>query len=193
MVTRAMFDAVIIGAGPAGLSAALVLGRCRREVLIIDAGRPRNGVSQGLRGYLTRDGVLPLELRRLGREEVAKYPSVQHIDDTVVDAQPFEGGFQIITQNGGLKRSRLLLLATGRDDPLPVKPGFVQFYGRGVYHCPYCDGWEHRDQPLAVFGNGERAVDIALELLTWSGMSRFARMARPLGIPSAAKSWAGTE
>src|SRR4051794_22800917 len=107
-----MHDAIIIGGGPAGLSAALVLGRCRRNVMVVDSGRPRNGVSQALHGYLTRDGVTPQDLRGLGREELAKYETIQCIDDVVMDAQRDAGGFELSLQDGGRQRSRLLLLAT---------------------------------------------------------------------------------
>src|SRR3954469_9428810 len=93
---EAVYDAIVIGGGPAGLSAALGLGRCRRKILVVDSGRPRNGVSRALHGYLTRDGIGPLELRKLGRDELALYPTIEFGDDTVVDAQPFDGGFQII-------------------------------------------------------------------------------------------------
>ncbi|MEY4940672.1 MAG: hypothetical protein RIQ93_2407 [Verrucomicrobiota bacterium] len=163
-----MQDAIIIGGGPAGLSAALVLARCRRTVLIVDSGQPRNGASRALHGYLTRDGVSPLDLRRLGREELEKYPGVEFQETTVTDARRMEGGFELTLLDGRSVAAQLLLLATGRVDPVPEIPGFREYYGRGVFHCPYCDGWEHRDEALAVLGSGPKAVDLALVLLTWS-------------------------
>lgn len=162
-------DVIIIGAGPAGLSAALVLGRCRRQVFVCDSGKPRNARSRGLHCYLTRDGVDPLELRRLARMEIARYPTVEirDVEATQVERRP--GGFKAHLADGSAVASRILLLATGRTDSLPDKEGFAEHYGSGVHHCPYCDGWEHRDQPLAVLGRGRDAVDLALDLRTWSG------------------------
>jgi thioredoxin reductase len=158
----------IIGGGPAGLSAGLILGRCRRKVVVIDSGRPRNAASRGLHGFLTRDGIHPAKLRELGRAELARYPTVVVRDVEVMRANARPGGFRVVTADGVTVDSRILLLATGRDDRLPAQPGFVELYGRGVYHCPFCDGWEHRDQPLVAYGQGEAAFEIALELLTWS-------------------------
>lgn len=163
-----MFDAIIVGAGPAGLSAALILGRARRRVLLCDAGQPRNAVSHALHGYLTRDGINPAEFLRLGREELKAYESVQLRETEVIDARRTDDGFEIGLAQGERLRSRKLLLATGVTDDLPQLAGFDLFYGLSVFHCPYCDGWEVRDQPLAVYGNGEGGYGLALELLLWS-------------------------
>jgi thioredoxin reductase len=161
-------DVGIIGGGPAGLSAGLLLGRCRRDVVIFDSGKPRNSVSRGLHGYLTRDGIPPWELRELGRRELAAYPSVQWRERTVVGASRTSVGFELRTQDNRVTRARILLLATGRDDELPDRPGFRALYGRGVYHCPFCDGWEHRDRPLVAYGRGIDTFEVARELLTWT-------------------------
>lgn len=163
-----MHDVGIVGAGPAGLSAALILGRCRRDVVVFDAGRPRNAASRGLHGFLTRDGVPPEKLRELAREELAKYPSVKVIDRQVTQLGRCGDVFEVRAGDGSSWAARILLLATGRDDDLPDRPGFRELYGRGVYHCPICDGWEHRDQALAVYGRCEAAIDVAFELLIWS-------------------------
>lgn len=163
-----MREVIIIGGGPAGLSAALILGRCRRSALVVDAGEPRNGVSRGLHGFLTRDGVSPAALRALGRRELAAYPSVEYCDGRVQEVRRLNEGFAVRIDAGRTEYSRLLLLATGRTDPLPDRPGFREYYGKGVYHCPYCDGWEHRDQRLAVYGSGRAARVLAEELLIWS-------------------------
>lgn len=161
-------EVCIVGAGPAGLNAALVLGRCGRDVIVFDSGQPRNAVSRGLHGYLTRDGVNPHDLRQIGRRELAAYPSVRLVDQPVASAQRRPDGFEVATADGRIARSTLLLLATGRIDVLPDLPGFREFYGRGVYHCPYCDGWEHRGRQILVYGDGPGVVEFALELLTWS-------------------------
>jgi thioredoxin reductase len=164
----AMHDVCIVGAGPAGLSAALILGRCRRRVLVFDSGRPRNAVSRGLHGYLTRDGVPPDELRTLGRGELAPYHSVELRDEMVIAVVRRDKRFEVRGETGTVIEARILLLATGRDDLVPNKPGFAELYGRGVYHCPFCDGWEHRDEPLIAYGRNTAAFEVALELLTWS-------------------------
>lgn len=163
------YDVCIIGAGPAGLNAALILGRCRRRVLMIDSGKPRNGASRALHGFLSRDGTPPLELRALGREELARYPTVQLWENReAIDACRTDQGFRVVLTDGAHIRARILLLATGRIDLVPPKPGFAKYYGAGVYHCPYCDGWEQRDRPLIAYGQGERAYDLALALRGWS-------------------------
>ena len=163
-----MHDVCIVGAGPAGLNAALLLGRCRRRVVVFDSGKPRNAASRGLHGYLTRDGVLPVDLRKLGRGELARYPTVEVRDESVIDVARRETRFEIRTASGASVTARILLLATGRVDLLPERPGFAELYGRGVYHCPFCDGWEHSDEPLVAFGRNPAAFETALELLTWS-------------------------
>ncbi|MFN2513324.1 MAG: NAD(P)/FAD-dependent oxidoreductase [Pyrinomonadaceae bacterium] len=162
-----MFDVIIVGAGPAGLSAALILGRCRRNVLICDAGHPRNTASRSLHGYLTRDGIDPAELLRIGREQLRPYTTVQLRSDEVTGARAVGNGFEITINNEAVS-SRKLLLATGVVDHLPNIEGLKALYGRSVFHCPYCDGWELRDQPIAVYGREDRGSGLALELTGWS-------------------------
>lgn len=164
-----MHDALIIGAGPAGLSAALILGRCRRRVLVLDSDKPRNAAARALHGYLTRDGTPPRELRSLGQRELEAYPSVEVRDVAAIGAERVpDGGFEIALATGEHERGAVLLLATGRQDLMPETPGFAEFYGRGVYHCPYCDGWENRDREIAIYGRDDSAASLALALLTWS-------------------------
>lgn len=163
-----MYDVIIVGAGPAGLNAALVLGRCRRRVLVCDSGRPRNAASPALHGFLSRDGVPPHELLRLGRAELRAYPSVEWRHDEVSEANCAPHGFEVVVRGGERFRGRKLLLATGVVDELPPVEGADTFYGRGVFHCPYCDGWEVRDQPLAVYGRGHESLQTARVLLCWS-------------------------
>ena len=165
---ESLFDVIIVGAGPAGLSAALILGRARRRVVICDDGRPRNAVTRSLHGFLSRDGIEPAEFLRLARAELRPYETVQLRDTKVTDLRSVQRGFEITLSNGDRLQSRKLLLATGVVDDLPEVDGFADFYGRSVFHCPYCDGWEMRDQPLAVYGRGENGTGLALELLLWS-------------------------
>ena len=166
-MTAEPYDVIIIGGGPAGLNAALVLGRCRRRVLLCDAGAPRNAASGGVHGFLSRDGILPLELLRLGREELVPY-GVEYRHVSVSEARPEGDGFVILADNGKRLCCRKLLLATGVKDKVPKIENIERFYGRSVFHCPYCDGWEMRDQPLAAYGQGKSAVGLARSLLTWT-------------------------
>ncbi len=163
-----MLDVLIVGAGPAGLSAALVLGRCRRRVLICDAGNPRNATSLGLHGFLTRDGIEPREFLNIAREQLRPYETIELRHTEVTDARRLASGFEVTLSNGERISSRKLLLATGVVDDVPAIEGLAELYGRSVFHCPYCDGWEMRDQPLAVYGRGENGLGLSLELLLWS-------------------------
>lgn len=162
-----MFDVVVVGGGPAGLSAALMLGRCRRRVLVCDLGEPRNRRSRALHGYLSRDGVPPRELIDFGREELSKY-GIEFRCIGVTGAAPDGDGFRVNLSDGGAERSRFLLIATGVVDALPAITGLEECYGQSVFHCPYCDGWEWSDRKLAVLGGGMGGAGLALGLLTWS-------------------------
>ena len=170
-----MFDVIIVGGGPAGLSAALVLGRCRRRVLICDAGHPRNSSSHGLHLFLTRDGIEPAQFLNIAREQLRPYETVELRHTRVIDARPLAAGFEVVLgeddgngEKGERVSARKLLLATGVVDTLPDIEGVAALYGRSVFHCPYCDGWEMRDRPLAVYGRGENGTGLALELTLWS-------------------------
>jgi thioredoxin reductase len=161
-------DVVIIGGGPAGLSAALMLGRSRRSVLVCDAGRPRNAVSTESHSFLTRDGTPPQELRRLAREQLGAYPSVGVRDVAVSGVERLDAGFEVTLADGARVRARKLLLATGLKDEPPDIDGYSRFWGRGIYQCPYCHGWEARDTPLAFLGRGEPLLHMAPLLKNWS-------------------------
>jgi len=164
----APWDAVIAGGGPAGLSAALVLGRARRRVLVLDTGRPANAVSQTIGGLLAHTGVAPAELRRAGREQLAEHPAVTLRDIGAVDAVPVPEGFGVELDDGSRVLTRALVLAHGLRYNPPELPGIAGLWGRSVFHCPFCDGWEVRDRPLAVHGNGPEAAQSAIVIAGWS-------------------------
>jgi thioredoxin reductase len=164
-----MYDVLVVGAGPAGLSAALMLGRCRRMVLVCDTGQPRNARAHAVHGFLTRDGTPPLELIRIAREQLAAYATVELRHTEVAQAScRADSRFDVTLADGVMVRARKLLIATGVVDNVPDIPGLSELYGSSVFHCPYCDGWEVRDQPIAVYGRGARGAGLSLELLGWS-------------------------
>src|SRR5436190_20163238 len=162
-----MFDVIVVGGGPAGISAALMLGRCRRRVLLCDLGQPRNRRSRALHGYLTRDGIAPGEFLKLGRRELAQY-AVEWRSIGVTTVCRSDDRFRVTLSDGRDEDARFLLLATGVIDDLPLVPGLEECYGRSVYHCPYCDGWEWRDRRLAALGSGMDVTKLALALTAWS-------------------------
>lgn len=145
-----------------------MLGRCRRRVLVCDTGRSRNRWSHAVHGFLTRDGTPPPELLRMAREELVPYDTVELRSTEVVEASRGRDGFEVRCADGTRLRARTLLLATGVVDDLPTMEGLEQFYGQSVHHCPYCDGWEWRDQPLAAYGRGDAGAGLALGLTVWS-------------------------
>jgi thioredoxin reductase len=163
-----MYDVIIIGAGPAGLSAALMLGRCRRRVLVCDTGKPRNAAARAMHGFLSRDGMAPREFLDIAREQLRQYDTVELRDIEATAAECRDSRFYVTLADGSRQDARKLLIATGVVDNLPEIPGFRELYGRSVFHCPYCDGWEVRDLPLAIYGRGDRGLGLSLELTGWS-------------------------
>ncbi|OME87350.1 pyridine nucleotide-disulfide oxidoreductase [Paenibacillus sp. FSL A5-0031] len=161
-------DCAIIGGGPAGLNAALVLGRSRRVVIVFDHNKPRNAVTHESHGFITRDGIEPRELRRLAHADIAQYPSVTIKPDKVTEVQRSEMGFHLMTSNGVIYHARTLILAAGLKESLPAIPGIRDFYGRSLFSCPYCDGWELRDQPLVVISEGSNIFNLAKTVFNWS-------------------------
>ena len=161
------WECVIVGGGAAGLSAALVLGRARRRTLLIDAGGQSNRAAHGIGGLLGFDGVPPAELYARGRRELERYPSVE-VRDGEVRAAAAGDGITLDLADGAGVHIRRLLLATGMRYDYPDLPGLAPLWGRSVFHCPFCHGWEVRDQPLAVLAQGERAVHMATLLRGWS-------------------------
>jgi thioredoxin reductase len=162
------FDAVIVGAGPAGLNAALMLGRARRRTLVFDGGEPRNAASHAMHGYLSRDGLDPAELRKIGRRQLRTYPDVELVAALVEDITRSAGRWVVRRSNGEPITARKVLLAVGIRDDLPEIAGFEPMYGISAFHCPYCDAWEVRDQRLVVLSEGSAGFRLAILLLAWS-------------------------
>lgn len=167
MARDRLYDVAVIGGGPAGLSAALVLGRCRRRVGLIDSGCPRNASSEALHGFLTRDGVHPSQLRDIGRQEALGY-GVELRSGLVTSVKRHVEGFVVELEPGDQLRCRRVLLATGVIDNLPKIANIEAYYGKSVHHCPYCDGWEHSDEPIAIYGSTSGAASLAIEMKVWS-------------------------
>ena len=152
------YDVVIIGGGAAGLSASLLLGRARRRVAVVDSGKPRNMRAEHIHGYLTRDGIPPAKFLELAREEVQSY-GVELIGATVEEVYPDRS---VYLDDGRVLAARQVILASGLRDVLPDIEGADAQWGRGLFQCPYCHGWEYRDKKLAVLGTGESSVQQAL-------------------------------
>ncbi|TJY39689.1 NAD(P)/FAD-dependent oxidoreductase [Cohnella pontilimi] len=165
---KQLLDVAIIGGGPAGLNAALVLGRARKNVAVIDESRPRNAVTHEAHGFLTRDGISPSEFRRIAKEEIGAYPSVSFVADTAVSVVGTDGHFQIATAQGKTFGSKKLLFAVGmKDRPLNI-PGLAEVYGKSAFVCPYCDGWELRDEPLVIINKGAEVMHFAPLISGWT-------------------------
>lgn len=173
MTNQQPYDVLIIGGSAAGLSAALVLGRSLRRVLVIDAGKPCNRQTPHSHGFLTRDGETPAQLLAIARDQLSHYPTVQVRSGTVIRAEQTPDGFRVTTKSadgnvGDSVLGRKLLLATGLVDVMPDLPGFAECWGRSVLHCPYCHGYEVHSQPLGILANGEVGYELATLIQQWS-------------------------
>ncbi|MET0402511.1 MAG: NAD(P)/FAD-dependent oxidoreductase [Cystobacter sp.] len=162
------YDAVVVGGGPGGLNAALVLGRSRKTVLLCDAGAPRNAAAVHMHGFGSRDGIEPREFRRISREQLAHYPSVEVRDVQVASVEPRDGGFRVRLGDGTSVDARRILLTLGLVDVPLELPGYKEFWGTSIFQCPYCHGWEHRDQPIGVLASSPLFLDFAVFLQGWS-------------------------
>lgn len=162
------FDVVVIGGGAAGLSAALVLSRARRKVLVIDSGSPRNAAAAHMHGFLSRDGMPPGELVEAGRKEVAGYGGELRAGVVTSVVPHGRTGFWVLLGDGDRVLARRLLVATGLRDELPEIPGLADRWARDVLHCPYCHGWEVRDRRLGVLWNGPESVRYTQIVRQWA-------------------------
>lgn len=167
-IARKSYDVVVIGAGWAGMNAALVLGRARRNVLVLDGGPPRNSPAESVHGFTTRDGAAIAPLMVTARQELGRYDTVHvaEAEATVVSGE--RDAFTVSTRGGADVQARRVLLATGITDVLPDVPGVDELWGTSVLHCPYCHGWEVRDEPIAVLGAGDETAYFAADLTRWS-------------------------
>jgi thioredoxin reductase len=163
-----MLDVVIVGGSSAGLSAALVLGRSLRDVVVIDDQKPCNRFSRASHGFLTRDGTAPSELLQIAYEQLKRYPRVALKTATVVHIEKIDAGFEIMSSDTSKLQARMVLLATGLHDELPPLDGIEVLWGKSVFHCPYCDGYEVRGQAIAVYGVDEAALHQVMMLLNWT-------------------------
>ena len=161
-------DVIIVGGGPAGLNAAVVLGRCQRKVLLFDTEQYRNRYSHGMHNYLTRDDILPSEFIQICHKELDKYGVKRIIKKVVFARRNDEGVFVVKDESEKTYYSKKLLIATGLQDRVPTIIGFKDFYGKSVFHCPYCDGWEVRDKKIGVYAKNKNGWELALNLKAWS-------------------------
>jgi thioredoxin reductase len=165
---RSRWDVVIAGAGPAGLSAALVLGRAGRKVLLCDTGTPRSWASKAMHAFLSRDGIPPTRFLEISRRELLRYPGVRFRAVEVVSARRRATGFDVTLAGSKVISARKLLIATGLFDIVPRIPGIDELFGRTVFQCPYCDGWEMRGKRIAVYGRRQRGFQMARAMTAWA-------------------------
>jgi thioredoxin reductase len=165
------YDILIVGGGPAGLSAALALGIARKRVLLCDSGSRRNAAAEHIHNFVTRDGTPPSELRSVGRDQLVKYPSVEVRDARVLSIAGVRGAFDV-TLDAGVVKARRILLATGMiDETLPID-GFRELWGRSIFQCPYCHGWELQDRPWGYLAGAAEAASLTLFALLARGWTR---------------------
>ncbi|GEN89033.1 NAD(P)/FAD-dependent oxidoreductase [Oceanobacillus sojae] len=149
-----LYDCAVIGGGPAGLNASLVLGRGRKEVILLDDDAPRNAVTQESHNFITRDGIEPVEFRKAAYADLKKYPGIVIQKERVTDINPADAVFHIQTEAGKNYEAKTIILSTGLKDVLPDIEGIHNFYGTSLFSCPFCDGWELKDTPLIFIADG---------------------------------------
>ena len=169
-----LFDCAIIGGGPAGLNAALILGRSRRNVILLDNNNPRNAVTQESHGFITQDGIKPKEFREIAHKELERYPSVRYekreVTSVIKNNKNDKPSFELLTsENDERYQSKTIIIATGLKDVLPNIENISDYYGKSLFHCPYCDGYELRDKPLVVIiGEQVQGFHFIQTIYNWS-------------------------
>jgi thioredoxin reductase len=163
-----LYDVAVIGGGAAGLSAALLLGRACCRTVLFDHGQQRNRSAAAIHGFPSRDGMKPSEFIAECHRQLQKYEGITRVHSNVERCVRTDGEFEVFSHPAGSFRAVFLLVASGVEDVLPNLPGLEKYYGSSAHHCPYCDAWEHRGQPLGVYGSDKAAVSLALELVRWS-------------------------
>lgn len=163
-----ILDCAVIGGGPAGLNAALVLGRAKRKTILFDDNKPRNTVTSESHGFITRDGINPQELKEIAQEELYRYPDVRLEQQRVHRINKENTLFKVETENGEVYTAKKIILATGFKEVLPNIPRVEEFYGKSLFNCPFCDGWELRDRPLAVIADDHKALHMAKLVSNWT-------------------------
>ncbi|RLQ89877.1 NAD(P)/FAD-dependent oxidoreductase [Planomicrobium sp. Y74] len=163
-----IFDCAVIGGGPAGLNASLVLGRSRRKTVLFDDNKPRNAVVSESHGFITRDGVDPQKFKRIGHEELAKYPDVEIQKQRVLRVYKDDGLFHLEAEDGAVLQAKRIILAMGFKEILPDVKRVEEFYGKSLFSCPFCDGWEMRDKALAVISDNEAASHMVKVASNWT-------------------------
>ena len=163
-----ILDCAVIGGGPAGLNASLVLGRSRGKTVLFDDNKPRNAVVSESHGFITRDGVDPQEFKRIGLAELAKYPDVEIQKQRVIRVHKENGLFRLEAEDGKMFKAKRIILAMGFKEVLPDVERVEEFYGKSLFSCPFCDGWELRDKPLAVISENQWAFHMAQVVSNWT-------------------------
>lgn len=163
-----VLDCVVIGGGPSGLNASLVLGRAKKNIIMFDEDNPRNAVTYESHGFITRDGIKPSEFKRIAKEELRKYPSISIQNHRVIAIKKEKQSFIIQTDEGNSYHSRKVILSTGLKDVLPRIEGINNFFGTSLFNCPFCDGWELKDRALVVISENERAFHMTKMIANWS-------------------------
>lgn len=162
------YDVIIIGGSYAGLSATLALGRAIRKVLVIDSGKPCNRQTPHSHNFLTQDGNTPAGIAAIGKLEVGQYPTIEFLKDIVTNVSGENNDFEVFTASGQIHKARKLIFSTGIKDLMPEIPGFSACWGISVIHCPYCHGYEYRDQVTGILANGDTAFEMALLIYNWT-------------------------
>jgi thioredoxin reductase len=162
------YDVAIVGGGAAGLSAALALGRACQTVIVFDYGQPRNNVAKHMHGFLSREGISPRKFLSLARSQLYRYPNIHFGNVRIHDIKVEQTGFTLTPVHGAAVACNRVVLANGIRDRLPTIGNIEQFWGKSVFVCPFCDGWEVRGQAIIVYGNASQAVDLAQELMVWT-------------------------